>query len=248
MRLAGITNTGVVRRENQDDYRASQISQNMAWGVVCDGMGGARGGKVASRIGCDSVQNCFTQRIEECTAGGEDIFLADTLQYANSRIYETAQSTPEITGMGTTAVCVLIRGRIAHLCHAGDSRGYLLRGRELRQLTHDHSYVQELVDSGIITPQEAEHHPQKNIITRVLGVEPFVRPEYTRVELQPGDIILLCSDGLSNAVPAAQILSIVRNTPFYDAPGQLIDAANQNGGPDNITALLIELESEASHG
>lgn len=248
MRLAGITNTGVVRRENQDDYRASQISKNIAWGVVCDGMGGARGGKVASRIGCDSVQTCFTHRFEECTAGGEDIFLADTLQYANSRIYETAKSNSEIAGMGTTAVCVLVRGRVAHLCHAGDSRGYLLRGRELRQLTHDHSYVQELVDGGMITPQEAEHHPQKNIITRVLGVEPSVRPEYTRVELQPGDILLLCSDGLSNAVSPAQMLSIVRNTPFYDAPGQLIDAANQNGGPDNITALLIELESEASHG
>ena len=248
MRLAGITNTGVVRRENQDDYRASQISSTMAWAVVCDGMGGARGGKVASRIGCDSVQACFTERLAECTAGGEDIFLADTLQYANSRIYETACSNPEINGMGTTAVCALVRGRVAHLCHAGDSRGYLLRGRELRQLTHDHSYVQELVDGGRITQQEAEHHPKKNIITRVLGVEPTVRPEYTRVELQPGDILLLCTDGLSNAVSPAQILSIVRNTPFYEAPGRLIDEANRNGGPDNITALLVELESEVAHG
>lgn len=248
MRLAGMTHTGVVRRENQDDYRAAQVGPTLAWAAVCDGMGGARGGRVASRIGCDSIQTCFAEKLGECMAGGEDIFLADALQYANRRIYDTAQGNEELTGMGTTAVCVLVRGRVAHLCHAGDSRGYLIRGRELRQLTHDHSYVQELVDGGVITPQQAEHHPQKNIITRVLGVEPTVRPEYTRVELQPGDLLLLCSDGLSNAVLPAQILNILRNTPFYDAPGQLIEAANQNGGPDNITALLIELESEATNG
>lgn len=248
MRLAGKTDIGAVRRENQDDYRASQLSQNLAWGVVCDGMGGARGGKTASRIGCDSVQFCFTQRLEECTAGGEDIFLADTLQYANSCIYDAACANPEMQGMGTTAVCVLVRGKIAHFCHAGDSRGYLIRGRELRQLTHDHSYVQELVDGGYITQQQAESHPKKNIITRVLGVEPSVRPEYTRVELQTGDILLLCSDGLSNAVTAAQILSIVRGTPFYEVPEKLIEAANQNGGPDNITAFLLEMESEVTNG
>lgn len=248
MRLAGRTDIGAVRKENQDDYRAAQQSDAQAWAVVCDGMGGARGGKAASRIGCDSIQHYFAQGLDECIPGKEDIFLTDALQYANEKIYRTAQSNPEMCGMGTTAVCALIRGRVVHLCHAGDSRAYLLHNGALRQLTHDHSYVQELVDRGSITPREAERHPKKNIITRALGVEMQVRPEYTRAELAGGDMLLLCSDGLSNTVTAARVEQLLQTVPFYEAPDRLIDEANRNGGPDNITALLVEMESEVSNG
>ena len=248
MKLAAKTDIGSVRRENQDDYRAAQQSETEAWAVVCDGMGGARGGKIASRVGCDSIQRYFARNFAECTPGRENVFLADVLQYANREIYAMACKNPEMAGMGTTAVCALVRGGVVHLCHAGDSRAYLCRGDTLRQLTHDHSYVQELVDCGSITQQEAEHHPKKNVITRALGVERQVRPEYTAETLAPGDMLLLCSDGLSNAVTAAQIQHILRETPFYEAPDRLVEAANIGGGPDNITALLIGLESEVANG
>jgi protein phosphatase len=151
--------------------------------------------------------------------------------------------------MGTTAVCALIRGGRVHLCHAGDSRAYLLHAGRLTQLTHDHSYVQELVDCGTITVQEAENHPQKNIITRALGVDLRMQPEYTSTVMLPGDLLLLCTDGLTNMVQAVQLQEILTQNDFYDVPDRLIEAANAGGGQDNITALLLEMEStEVKHG
>ena len=126
--------------------------------------------------------------------------------------------------------------------HAGDSRAYLYRDGQLAQLTHDHSYVQELVDCGTITVEEAEHHPQKNIITRALGVDYRLEPEFATAQLHSGDILLLCSDGLTNAVPKEQLEQLLRTGKFYDLPDLLIRTANENGGPDNITALLLCVE------
>ena len=154
-----------------------------------------------------------------------------------------------LAGMGTTAVCALVRSGRIHLCHAGDSRAYLYHAGRLIQLTHDHSYVQELVDCGTITPQEAEHHPQKNIITRALGVDYRLCPDYTSVVMLPGDLLLLCSDGLTNFVPAAEMEKILGQSSFYDAPDRLVEAANAGGGQDNITALLLGAEPlEVKHG
>ena len=151
--------------------------------------------------------------------------------------------------MGTTAVCALVRAGQVFLCHAGDSRAYLFREGQLTQLTHDHSYVQELVDCGTITVEEAEHHPQKNIITRALGVDFRLEPEVTTAPLQAGDLLLLCTDGLTNAVPREQMIELMRTSAFYDLPDRLVDAANENGGPDNITALLLGVEPmEVRHG
>ena len=151
--------------------------------------------------------------------------------------------------MGTTAVCALVRAGQAFLCHAGDSRAYLYRDGKLTQLTHDHSYVQELVDCGTITVEEAEHHPQKNIITKALGVDYRLEPECTIVKVQPGDLLLLCSDGLTNAVPREDIEQLLGKGSFYDLPDRLVDTADENGGPDNITALLLGVEPlEVRHG
>ena len=147
-----------------------------------------------------------------------------------------------LAGMGTTAVCALVRSGRIFLCHAGDSRAYLYRDGKLTQLTHDHSYVQELVDCGTITVEEAEHHPQKNIITRALGVDYRLVPEFTSAALRGGDLLLLCSDGLTNAVPRDEIEQLLAAGPFYDLPDKLIHAANENGGPDNITALLLSAD------
>ena len=142
-----------------------------------------------------------------------------------------------------------LRAGQAFLCHAGDSRAYLYRDGKLTQLTHDHSYVQELVDCGTITVEEAEHHPQKNIITKALGVDYRLEPECTIVKVQPGDLLLLCSDGLTNAVPREDIEQLLGKGSFYDLPDRLVDTADENGGPDNITALLLGVEPlEVRHG
>ena len=165
-----------------------------------------------------------------------------SLLSANRFVFQKALREESLAGMGTTAVCALVRGGKVFLCHAGDSRAYLYRDGRLAQLTHDHSYVQELVDCGTITVEEAEHHPQKNIITKALGVDYRLDSEFTTAPLQKGDILLLCSDGLTNAVPREQLEQLLRTGGFYDLPDLLIRTANENGGPDNITALLLCVE------
>ena len=164
-------------------------------------------------------------------------------------MFQKALREESLAGMGTTAVCALVRGGKAYLSHAGDSRAYLYRDGKLAPLTHDHSYVQELVDCGTITQEQAEHHPQQNIITRALGVDYRLEPEFTTVALQAGDVLLLCTDGLTNAVPTEQLEQLLRSGSFYDLPDVLIRTANENGGPDNITALLVGVEPmEVRHG
>ena len=249
MKLAGKTDVGSVRPENQDDYRAGELNSDAAWGLVCDGMGGARGGREASVSACDVIEHSFHEQYAQCLPGDEEKFLKRALTGANRFVFQKASREEELAGMGTTAVCALVRGGNAFICHAGDSRAYLVRDGRLTQLTHDHSYVQELVDCGTITEEEAEHHPQKNIITKALGVDYRLEPEVTSVQLQAKDLLLLCSDGLTNMVPVEQIEQLLAQGPFYDLPDRLVDAANENGGSDNITALLLAVEpTEVHHG
>ena len=250
MKLAGKTDVGRVRQDNQDDYRAGELPGDAAWALVCDGMGGARGGREASQCACSVIERCFQEQYaSKCLPGEEETFLKKTLLSANRYVFQKALREESLAGMGTTAVCALVRGGNAYLSHAGDSRAYLYRDGKLAQLTHDHSYVQELVDCGTITQEQAEHHPQKNIITRALGVDYRLEPEFTTVALQAGDVLLLCTDGLTNAVPMEQLEQLLRSGSFYDLPDALIRTANENGGPDNITALLVGIEPmEVRHG
>ena len=250
MKLAGKTDVGRVRQDNQDDYRAGELPGDAAWLLVCDGMGGARGGREASQSACDVIERCFQEQYaSKCLPGEEETFLKKSLLSANRFVFQKALREESLAGMGTTAVCALVRGGKVFLCHAGDSRAYLYRDGQLAQLTHDHSYVQELVDCGTITAEEAEHHPQKNIITRALGVDYRLDPEFTSVPVQKGDMILLCTDGLTNVLPKEKIEEIFTKGGFYDIPDRLVDAANAGGGPDNITALLLGVEPlEVKHG
>ena len=250
MKLAGKTDVGRVRQDNQDDYRAGKLPGDAAWLLVCDGMGGARGGREASQGACNVIERCFQEQYaSKCLPGEEETFLKKTLLSANRFVFQKAMQDEALAGMGTTAVCALVRSGRVYLCHAGDSRAYLFRDGQLTQLTHDHSYVQELVDCGTITEEEAEHHPQKNIITRALGVDYRLEPEVTSVQLQAKDLLLLCSDGLTNMVPVEQMEQLLAQGPFYDLPDRLVDAANENGGSDNITALLLAVEpTEVHHG
>ena len=250
MKLAGKTDVGRVRQDNQDDYRAGKLPGDAAWLLVCDGMGGARGGREASQSACNIIERCFQEQYtSKCLPGEEETFLKKTLLSANRFVFQKAMQDESLAGMGTTAVCALVRSGRIFLCHAGDSRAYLYRDGKLTQLTHDHSYVQELVDCGTITEEEAEHHPQKNIITRALGVDYRLEPEVTSVQLQAKDLLLLCSDGLTNMVPVEQMEQLLAQGPFYDLPDRLVEAANENGGSDNITALLLAVEpTEVHHG
>ena len=201
MKLAGKTDVGSVRPENQDDYRAGELNSDAAWGLVCDGMGGARGGREASVSACDVIEHSFHEQYAQCLPGDEERFLKRALINANRFIFQKA------------------------------------------------SYVQELVDCGTITAEEAEHHPQKNIITRALGVDYRLDPEFTSLPVQKGDMILLCTDGLTNVLPKEKIEEIFTKGGFYDIPDRLVDAANAGGGPDNITALLLGVEPlEVKHG
>lgn len=249
MKLAGKTDVGRVRQENQDDYRAGELPGGAVWALVCDGMGGAKGGREASQGACNVIENFFQEQYAQCGAGQEEPFLKKALLYANRFVFQKAAHEEALAGMGTTAVCALVRSGNVYLCHAGDSRAYLIRDGKLTQLTHDHSYVQELVDCGTITEEEAEHHPQKNIITKALGVDYRLEPEFTAAKLKREDRLLLCTDGLTNMVPVEEMEEVLAQGTFYDLPDRLIEAANAHGGSDNITALLLAVEpTEVEHG
>ena len=249
MKLAGKTDVGRVRQENQDDYRAGELPGGAVWALVCDGMGGAKGGREASQGACNVIENFFQEQYAQCGVGQEEPFLKKALLYANRFVFQKAAHEEALAGMGTTAVCALVRSGNVYLCHAGDSRAYLIRDGKLTQLTHDHSYVQELVDCGTITEEEAEHHPQKNIITKALGVDYRLEPEFTAAKLKREDRLLLCTDGLTNMVPVEEMEELLAQGTFYDLPDRLIEAANAHGGSDNITALLLAVEpKEVEHG
>lgn len=249
MKIAAITDIGSCRQENQDNYCAQQLAGGTAWGIVCDGMGGVNGGRIAARIATDTMQQYFARQMHTLQPGAEKSFIMRGFDVTNRAVYEKATSDPEMLGMGTTAVCAYAGNGFAHIVHAGDSRAYLYHEGGLRQITRDHSMVQQLVDSGQITREQALLHPQKNLITRALGVAANIVPEYNRCEIEEGDILLLCTDGLTNMVPDEEIARILQDTAFFDAAGVLISRALQAGGQDNVTVLLMGVETtEVNNG
>lgn len=249
MKIAAITDIGSCRQENQDNYCAQQLPGGTAWGIVCDGMGGVNGGRIAAHIATDTMQQYFVRQMRSLQPGGEKSFIMRGFDITNRAVYEKATSDPEMMGMGTTGVCAYAGGGLAHVVHAGDSRAYLFHEGEMRQITRDHSMVQQLVDSGKITREQAAQHPKKNLITRALGVSANIVPEYNRCEIEVGDILLLCSDGLTNMISDEEIALVLREVPFFEAPSILVDRALQAGGQDNITVLLMGVEiTEVNHG
>lgn len=249
MKIAALTDIGACRQENQDNFCAQQLTDGTAWGIVCDGMGGVNGGRVASRIATDTMLQYFGKQLHTLHSGDEKQFIMHGFDLTNRAVYDKATSDPEMLGMGTTGVCVYVAAGMAHIVHAGDSRAYLLHGGNICQLTRDHSMVQQLVDSGQITREQASQHPQKNLITRALGVSASIVPEYSRCEVVTGDILLLCTDGLTNMIPDEEIALLLQETSFFNAPGVLVDRALQGGGQDNITVLLIGVEgTEETNG
>jgi PPM family protein phosphatase len=232
LRWSAVTDQGHVRSNNEDCYYAGDHLL-----VVADGMGGMAAGDLASRMAVDAVStlDVHTENDQQMDA------LHRALELANGKIAETVAADPELQGMGTTLTAVIFSGTRAAMAHVGDSRAYLLRDGRLNQLTKDDTYVQMLVDQGLIRPDEAAGHPRRSVVTRVLQGEP-VSPAYVIVEPEPGDRWLLCSDGLTAVVTNETIEQemIAASDPKTCAE-RLVDLALRGGGPDNITVIVADL-------
>lgn len=242
MKIAGKTDIGMVRATNQDTFCIEALGQDLGLALVCDGMGGARGGDRASAMARRTITNVIRSGCREAVSQGSihDLLLK-ALYEANRAIYMVSLAEPDCRGMGTTAVAALVTPDTAYVAHVGDSRLYQLRGEEFFQVTRDHSRVQEMVDEGSITPDEARVHPDRNMITRAVGVDRDVDVDLLDLPLQPGDKLLLCSDGLSGICTDREIAGVLYTLPAEEAVEELIHLANTGGGYDNITAVIVEL-------
>src|SRR3954454_2986843 len=227
------THTGRQRRANEDSvYARAPLF------VVADGMGGAQAGEVASKMAVETV----SQGLPDGDGPAEER-LADRVQEANASIYELSQRNAELSGMGTTTTAASLGEDEAALAHVGDSRAYLFRDGQLEQLTDDHSLVEEFRRQGKLTEEEARDHPQKSIITRALGPEPFVEVDRMTKRLRDGDVLLLCSDGLTGMITEEAVRNLLADGASLEESGKaLVDAANHPGGRDNITVVLFRVE------
>ena len=237
-RVAHVTDTGRKRRRNEDAY----VSEPPLF-AIADGMGGAAAGEVASRLAAAAVREGAPQAL----AGEERIF--ELIQEANRRVYARASSDPNTSGMGTTMTVAIVDGERVAFGHVGDSRAYLIRDGTMEQLTEDHSLVNELMKSGKLTPEEADVHPQRAVITRAVGTDPDVDVDTFTVNARDRDLFLLCSDGLTDVLSEDEILDVVeQNRPDIDrALRALVKEANRGGGEDNITVVAFEIAHGPVH-
>ena len=240
MELYGKTDIGLIRNTNQDAFRFGSFEDGAIWMVVCDGMGGANGGDVASDIAVKSVScelvSAYCAGMDTAALQG---LLAATIGKANASIFAASQENKTLRGMGTTIVAAVVVNGSYYIAYAGDSRAYLVRQGISRQLTTDHSMVPEMVDNGDLTEQEAKFHPHKNIITRVLGVNPDIKVDYREACLESGDILLLCTDGLTNYVDEKIMGSECDGKTLEEYCNALIESAKNGGGGDNITVVAM---------
>ena len=241
MQSWGLTDPGCVRKQNQDSFQIEQLDRGGLLCVVCDGMGGAKSGNIASSLAAE----VFVQEVKRCWKPGMDQaqidqMLTGAVKLANFTVYDQAQQFEEFDGMGTTLVAVLIKNRRATFVNVGDSRAYAIDGEGICQVTRDHSLVQVMVDRGDITPEMAKNFPGKNFITRAIGTEPMVMCDIFRQELSKGDYIILCSDGLSNMMDDQEILfEVVHGVNKANCCKRLLTIAQNRGAPDNVTSVVV---------
>jgi protein phosphatase len=238
----GLTDRGILRRENQDSCAYENKPGVCAWAVVCDGMGGAKAGDIASQLAVETFQRHLTGLKAALPPKGEEELLREAVQDANRAVYRRAQSDQDCYGMGTTLVGALLKENDLWVVNVGDSRAYHITPTQTKRITRDHSVVEDLVARGQLTPDEARHHPQKNLITRALGTGPTVRADLFRQEAKAGDCILLCSDGLVNEVTDQEIHQEIQagGTP-EEICRRLMDRTLQGGAHDNVTIVLFQL-------
>jgi len=245
---AGLTDVGKKRDHNEDSFL---IDDELQLYVVADGMGGHAGGGTASRIAVETIDDQLRE-LKKATppASGprdlQDSPLPETIRSAVEKaclaIYARAQEDPELAGMGTTVISLLLDDAHAFFAHVGDSRAYLVRGELIQQISEDHSLVNEQIKAGMITPEEARHSRYRNIITRSVGFEEEVQVDVMGLLAEPGDVFVLCTDGLANMLEDQEILEIVRGQSLEEVPGRLIALANERGGDDNITVVAVKAE------
>ena len=243
--MRGLTDVGVVRTANQDYWGYLEpgdgtiLAMRGKLACVCDGMGGHAGGETASLLAVETILEQYGQFDPD-----EDVVtaLARSITSANEVVHSTASNNPALKGMGSTVTTLVLQGETAYLAQVGDSRGYLIRGNHIRRLTKDHSLVQQLVDEGLIDESEMETHPDKNVILRSLGVRPKVKVDICSISPRPGDVFLLCSDGLSGLLGDDELHAIVSSHDgiLEEACQTLVDMANSLGGHDNITVQLVQ--------
>lgn len=240
MLIYGKTDIGMVRKENQDSYDIREaLPSGHAAAVVCDGMGGPAGGRLASSIAVKTYMDCLEKRLES----GMDISDAarvsqEAVLEANRAVWAEARRLG-YPSMGTTLVSAVACASGVAVCNVGDSRAYCLRGGEIFRVTRDHSLVQDMIERGEITEEEARAHPKRNLITRALGPDESVECDAYVCQTPPGASFLLCTDGLVNTVTDGEILEIVSRMPPERCPGALIEAARRRGAPDNVTVALL---------
>lgn len=241
MLIKGNTDIGKIRQANEDGYDFGSFDDGTSWAVVCDGMGGVRGGQIASSLVTemvsDKIRKCYNKLMPVYSF--ENIFLS-TITTANVIVNDRSFTDTEFQGMGTTIVAAIVKDTQACIAHVGDSRVYKLNSKGITQLTKDHSLAQEMLDSGQITKEEFENYPKKNIITRALGIDEKVEIDFDFTDVTEGDLLLLCTDGLSGLLSDEEIYNIYRNTDFELLCDEYIKAANEKGGYDNITAVVMK--------
>lgn len=234
------TDIGLKRSTNQDAYAAGELPGSVAWAVVCDGMGGAAGGNYASSTAVKLISEriCASYRVGMSSNSIRNV-LTSAITAANISVYDMSVQNPDLSGMGTTVVAALIVNGSVCIAHAGDSRAYILNKNSLRQLTKDHSFVQEMVDRGSLTPDQAKDDPRKNLITRALGVSNDLRIDFCEEFIDENDVLLICTDGLTNFVETEDFYELTSDGNFYEYAERLVNRANENGGGDNITVVTI---------
>lgn len=232
---------GNVRETNEDYFYISNSLDQIQLFLLADGMGGYNGGEIASQLAIQTAKNYIENNFKDIEKDRDSIIqlLGSSMEYANMVVYEKAKENPELQGMGTTLEICLIYNNKAYIGHVGDSRIYRVRKQFIRKLTQDHSYVQKLVKEGTITKEQAEHHPQKNMLMKALGCNAFVEPDVMVKGFLKDDILIVCSDGLSNMVDQQTIYEMASKN-IEQATKDLVQLAKDRGGYDNITVVIIK--------
>lgn len=241
MKFSAFSNIGKVRKENEDSFYVPNNNDEIKLFLVADGIGGQGHGKLASMMTIDEIIKSFMKSREKYD--NYSSLLADAIRVANSSVLDFSNSKSEFNGMGTTLVAALIHDNELYLSNAGDSRCYIIRKDIISQLTVDNSYVQYLLEQGAISAKEAYNHPQRNLITKAIGLEESVEIEVECIKLYPDDILLICTDGLTTMLSDEEILHIIlqKKCNIDEATEYLVQCANDKGGADNITAILVEV-------
>lgn len=243
MQYWGISDPGCIRPQNQDSYQIEVLDRNTLLCVVCDGMGGAKSGNVASNLAVDVfVQEVKRTWTADMDPDKQDQMLRNAVKLANFTVYDQAKQFEEFTGMGTTLVAALIQPQFTAVVNVGDSRAYSVKNDGVSQITVDHSLVQMMIRRGELTPEQARNYPGKNLITRAIGTEAVVECDIFHRRTQSGECLLLCTDGLSNMVDEQEILfEVVHGANRQSSCQRLLEIAKNRGAPDNVTCVLIEI-------